>query len=574
MPIFSPPEGGFFYFFIMSSLPISDSNAYAIIEKNGVITLYQGLLHHFNSLDEVEALQKKTQKTVVFLVPHCSIRERGYEAKGKEPIIVLEAKDQTIFTKEEISKLLPTKKIKLQGDIIPSISDNEFSHLVEKVQKKEIQRGNATQVVISRRFEGKLDTKCEENALSIFRQLLDQKGQYMTIVFVEKQKGFYLVGATPERHLEITNDSTIMMPIAGTLPKGDLVTFPKRLRSFLQDKKEINELFQVLDEECKMMARICPYGGVIRGPLLRETGAVIHTEYGLFGYRTNLSLIQAFRETLHAPTLVGGPLESSARIIAHYEKDSRRYYGGEICVLRPDQTFDSAILIRCAEIDKEGNISVQAGAGIVRDSVPKKETAETRAKAEGLLSLLQQKISVSDFYLTSDREQEISPLLRERNEFLSRFLCDDQSDLTITNKLSNTQITIINNEDNFSHVLGHMLGHMKYGYKIVDTFEFDVKGEMFGSLAELNVNGKVIMYGDKITPAMKKAIEETDSRRNAQLKYNEKHGITPQTIKKAIEDDIFSQFRSEEEESYEKLTSQTKELLMLTYVSILMENKQ
>ncbi|MCZ8514918.1 excinuclease ABC subunit UvrB [Paenibacillus filicis] len=76
--------------------------------------------------------------------------------------------------------------------------------------------------------------------------------------------------------------------------------------------------------------------------------------------------------------------------------------------------------------------------------------------------------------------------------------------------------------------------------------------------AARNANGRVIMYGDKITESMQKAIDETYRRRSIQLAYNEEHRITPQTIQKKVRDVIEATKVAESKADYLTEVKQTK----------------
>lgn len=78
--------------------------------------------------------------------------------------------------------------------------------------------------------------------------------------------------------------------------------------------------------------------------------------------------------------------------------------------------------------------------------------------------------------------------------------------------------------------------------------------------AARNENGHVIMYADRVTDSMQKAIDETTRRRTIQAAYNEKHGITPVTIKKKIRDVIRATEAAEEAEEYVSKAVEGKKL--------------
>jgi len=92
--------------------------------------------------------------------------------------------------------------------------------------------------------------------------------------------------------------------------------------------------------------------------------------------------------------------------------------------------------------------------------------------------------------------------------------------------------------------------------------------QIIGRVAR-NLNGKVLMYADKVTPAMQRAIDETNRRRNIQIEYNQKHGITPRTIVKPLQIEIFEKFIQQPEQV--DYTELAKDLTKEEYLSLLEE---
>jgi len=305
-------------------------------------------------------------------------------------------------------------------------------------------------------------------ANTIFKRLAKNEfGAYMTFCFHDGESFF--VGSSPERHVTIRKGVVQMNPISGTLPKS-LLKQRADLIEFLSDPKEVNELFQVVDEELKMMSRICSSGGDVHGPYLKEMSTLIHTEYLLQGY-TEGDYMDAFRDSMFAATMIGSPLENAARVIKKYERESRRYYSSALLVTGLDESgqefLDSAITIRTMEVSAQGQATIQSGASIVRDSVPERESREVKTKAAGLLRAIDNAEPTSPT-LDQYRDALVDRVLVGRNQYLSRFWMEKQHRSYVDPRLHGKSVLIVDNEDEFTHMLKHVLTHLGLRARVVD----------------------------------------------------------------------------------------------------------
>lgn len=324
------------------------------------------------------------------VVPYRQIAERGYACRDDgTPILVMSIDDQASTSTERALELLPRQDIQVLGGGF-DLDDEAYAEKVRRVVTEEIGRGAGANFVLKRTYAAQIRDWSPRTALAFFCRLLRQEtGAYWTYLVHTGTRT--LVGASPERHVSLEHGTVTMNPISGTYrypPSGPTTA---GLLDFLADRKEANELYMVVDEELKMMSRICDGGGRVLGPRLKEMGHLAHTEYLIEG-RSTRDVREIIRETMFAPTVTGSPLQSASEVIARFEPEGRGFYAGMVALLgrdsRGDRRLDSAILIRTADIDVSGEMRIGVGATLVRDSDPWAEAEETKAKAAGLLAAL------------------------------------------------------------------------------------------------------------------------------------------------------------------------------------------
>ncbi|MEU5419659.1 anthranilate synthase family protein [Streptomyces sp. NPDC020799] len=392
---------------------------------------------------------------VLALVPYRQIAERGYAAPDDgEPLLAMTVTDQDTVPVDEALRRLPNVPTELSGGHF-DLDDEQYAATARTVIAEEIGTGAGANFVLKRSYVADITGYTPHSALSFFRRLLAKEAGAYWIHLVHTG-GRTLVGASPERHVSLFDGTAVMNPISGTYRYPASGPTLPGVMDFLADRKEADELYMVVDEELKMMARICEDGGRVVGPYLKEMARLAHTEYFIEG-RTSRDVREILRETLFAPTVTGSPLESACRVINRYEPEGRGYYSGVLALIGRDarggRTLDSSILIRTADIDGGGRLRIGVGATLVRHSDPASEAVETRAKAAGLLAALG-----TDRPEGFGGHESVRAALAARNDHIAGFwLQENDARSRPVPALAGRKVLVVDAEDTFTSMIAHQL---------------------------------------------------------------------------------------------------------------------
>ncbi|KIL34828.1 anthranilate synthase [Cohnella kolymensis] len=267
------------------------------------------------------------------------------------------------------------------GEISSNLTKETFVQNVEQA-KEYIRAGDIFQVVLSQRFH----IETEVDPLHVYRVLRTMNpSPYMYYLKLDDE---VIVGTSPELLVKVDNGKVETRPIAGTRPRGTTPEEDEALeRELLADEKERAEHMMLVDLGRNDIGRVSAYGTVKCDSFMdiERYSHVMHIVSNVSGQLSpDKDFYDAFLSCLPAGTVSGAPKLRAMEIIAELENEARGAYAGAIGYLGFSGSLNTCITIRTI-IFKHGKAYVQAGAGIVWDSVPENEYQETVNKAKGML---------------------------------------------------------------------------------------------------------------------------------------------------------------------------------------------
>ncbi|MBW2108490.1 MAG: anthranilate synthase component I [Deltaproteobacteria bacterium] len=285
---------------------------------------------------------------------------------------------------EPIPLFRPSAQTSVPVRIISRIAPDQFESMVTKA-KEYIRQGEIIQVVLSQGFE----TETSADPFDVYRVL--RRINPSPYLFYLKFGRTAVLGSSPEVMVRLEADRVTLRPIAGTRPRGQNEEEDKRLESdLLADPKERAEHVMLVDLARNDVGRVAVFDTVKLTDLMviERYSHVMHIVSNVEArLRDGFSAFDVLRATFPAGTVSGAPKVRAMEIIHELEPYRRGPYSGAVGYFSFDGNMDLAITIRTI-VFKDGKAFVQAGAGIVADSVPKKEYDETVHKATALFEAI------------------------------------------------------------------------------------------------------------------------------------------------------------------------------------------
>lgn len=280
------------------------------------------------------------------------------------------------------SSPLPELKGRMKSDFECNVSEKEYCNIVEKT-KEYIRDGDIFQAVISRKFTCKYDGSLI-NAYRVLRTI--NPSPYMVYMNIDDDE---IISTSPETLVRLQNGRLYTFPVAGSRPRGKTDEEDIALeKSLLSDEKELSEHNMLVDLGRNDLGTISKYDSVevTKYMVIHRYSKIMHICSQVeSNIRDDCDAMDAIESVLPAGTLSGAPKIRACEIIEEQEALPRDIYGGALGYMDFTGNLDTCIAIRMA-YKKGENVYVQAGGGIVADSVPKNEYEESANKAAAVMN--------------------------------------------------------------------------------------------------------------------------------------------------------------------------------------------
>ena len=267
-----------------------------------------------------------------------------------------------------------------ENDFVSGFTQKNYEKAVDTI-KNYIVNGDAMQVVLSQR----LSIPFQSKPINLYRALRSlNPSPYMYFLDLED---FQIVGSSPEILVRLEDNIVTVRPIAGTRPRGETKSEDLTLeKDLLEDPKELAEHLMLIDLGRNDLGRVADMGSVnlTDKMIIERYSHVMHIVSNVTGeLKKGMNAMDVLRSTFPAGTVSGAPKIRAMEIIDELEPVKRGVYSGAVGYISWNGNMDTAIAIRTAVI-KDKTLHIQAGAGIVADSIPKNEWDETMNKGRAI----------------------------------------------------------------------------------------------------------------------------------------------------------------------------------------------